>query len=591
MTPTGVPNAPAPNAPAPNAPAPNAPAPNAPAPNAAAPSATPLPRGRSLLRDPRHNRGTAFTLEQRLALGLEGLLPPAVLTIEEQAVRAYEQYHAQPGDLARNSFLTALHDRNEVLYYRLLEEHLKEMLPIIYAPTVALAIQHYSHEFQRPNGVYLSVDRIGTVENALGNYGLGADDVDLLVATDGEAILGIGDWGANGMAISIGKLAVYTAAGGIHPGRVIPVMLDVGTDRESLLGDPLYVGSRHGRVGGERYDELIAAYIDACSRLFPHALLHFEDFGPANARRILEQYQDRALIFNDDMQGTGAITLAAILAAMRVARSRPSEQRVVIFGAGTAGIGIADQLRTVMIRDGLSEAEATRRFWCVDRQGLLTADMADLRDFQVPYARPPSEPAGWSATQRPIGLQTVVAGTRPTILVGTSTQGGAFTEPIVREMARHVDRPMIFPLSNPTHLIEAVPADLIEWTDGRALIGTGTPWEPVSHRGTDYEIAQTNNALIYPGIGQGTIVSRASRITNGMLLAAAEALAELVDGGRPGAALLPAVQRIRAASAAVAIAVARQAASEGIAQAELRDPVQAVDAAMWTAAYPPLEVP
>ncbi len=556
------------------------------------PNATaPIPRGRSLLRDPRYNRGTAFTVEQRLALGLEGLLPQAVLTIEDQAARAYEQYHAQPGDLARNSFLTALHDRNEVLYYRLLEEHLKEMLPIIYAPTVALAIQHYSHEFQRPNGLYLSVDRIESVETALGNYGLGADDVDLLVATDGEAILGIGDWGANGMAISIGKLAVYTAGGGIHPGRVIPVMLDVGTDRESLLGDPVYVGNRHGRVRGERYDELVAAYIDACSRLFPHALLHFEDFGPANARRILEQYQDRALIFNDDMQGTGAITLAAILAAMRVAGSRPSEQRVVIFGAGTAGIGIADQLRAVMVRDGLSEAEATRRFWCVDRQGLLTADMTDLRDFQVPYARPPSEPAGWSDGQGPIGLQTVVANTRPTILVGTSTQGGAFTEPIVREMARHVARPMIFPLSNPTHLIEAIPADLIEWTGGRALVGTGTPWEPVSHSGTDYEIAQTNNALIYPGIGQGTIVSRASRITDGMLLAAAEALAALVDVGRPGAALLPPVQSIRAASAAVAIAVARQAASEGVAQADLHDPAQAVDAAMWTAAYPPLELP
>jgi malate dehydrogenase (oxaloacetate-decarboxylating) len=555
-----------------------------------APITPPIPRGRSLLRDPRHNRGTAFTAEQRAALGLDGLLPPAVLTLEDQAMRAYEQYRSQPGDLLRNSFLAALHDRNEVLYYRLLEEHLKEMLPIIYAPVVALAIQHYSHEFQRPNGVYLSVDRIECVETALGNYGLGADDVDLLVATDGEGILGIGDWGANGMAISIGKLAVYTAAGGIDPKRVIPVMLDVGTDRESLLGDPLYVGNRHGRVRGERYDELIAAYIDACSRLFPHALLHFEDFGPANARRILEQYRDRVRIFNDDMQGTGAITLAAILAAMRIAGSRPREQRVVIFGAGTAGVGIADQLRAVMIRDGLGEAEATRRFWCVDRQGLLTADMSDLRDFQVPYARPPSEPAGWSVSQRPIGLQAVIANTRPTILIGTSTQGGAFTEPIVREMARHVDRPMIFPLSNPTELIEAVPADLIEWTDGRALVGTGTPWEPVSHGGADHEIAQTNNALIYPGIGLGTIVSRASRVTDGMLLAASEALAALVDVGRPGASLLPAVERLRPTSAAVATAVARHAASDGVAEVDLPDPVQAVDAAMWTAAYPPLEL-
>jgi malate dehydrogenase (oxaloacetate-decarboxylating) len=554
------------------------------------PTTAPMPHGRSLLRDPRFNRGTAFTPEQRAALGLEGLLPPAVLTLEDQAVRAYEQYHSQPGDLARNSFLAALHDRNEVLFYRLLEEHLKEMLPIIYAPVVALAIQHYSHEFQRPNGVYLSVDRIEGVETALGNYGLGPDDVDLLVATDGEGILGIGDWGANGMAISIGKLAVYTAAGGIHPGRVIPVMLDVGTDRESLLGDPLYVGNRHGRVRGERYDELIAAYIGACSRLFPHALLHFEDFGPANARRILEQYRHRVRIFNDDMQGTGAITLAAILAAMRVAGSRPREQRVVIFGAGTAGVGIADQLRAVMIRDGLSEADATRRFWCVDRQGLLTADMTGLRDFQVPYARPSSEPAGWPERQRPVGLEAVVANTRPTILIGTSTRGGAFTEPIVREMARHVDRPMIFPLSNPTELIEAIPADVVEWTDGRGLVGTGTPWEAVSHRGTDHEIAQTNNALIYPGIGLGTIVSRASQVTDGMLLAGSQALAALVDVGRPGASLLPAVESLRPTSAAVAIAVALQAASDGVAQADLQDPAQAVGAAMWTAAYPPLEV-
>jgi malate dehydrogenase (oxaloacetate-decarboxylating) len=550
----------------------------------------PVPRGRSLLRDPRYNRGTAFTAEERSALELEGLLPPAVLTLEDQAMRVYEQYRAQPGDLARNSFLAALHDRNEVLYYRLLEEHLKEMLPIVYAPVVALAIERYSHEFQRPNGVYLSIDRIDRVEAALGNFGLGADDVDLLVATDGEAILGIGDWGSNGMAISIGKLAVYTAAGGIHPGRVIPVMLDVGTDRESLLGDPVYVGNRHGRVRGARYDALIAAYIDACSRLFPHALLHFEDFGPANARRILEQYRDRVRIFNDDMQGTGAITLAAVLAGMRVAGSRPSEQRVVIFGAGTAGIGIADQIRTVMVRDGLSEAEATRRFWCVDRQGLLVTEMTDLRDFQVPYARPASELADWSNTARPIGLETVVANTRPTIVVGTSTQGGAFSEPIVREMARHVQRPMIFPLSNPTALIEAVPADLIEWTDGRGLVGTGTPWEPVPHRSINYEIAQTNNALIYPGIGLGTIVSRASHVTDGMLLAASEALAVLVDVGRPGAGLLPVVENLRPTSAAVAIAVARQAAQDGVARADLHDPVQAVDAAMWSAAYSALEV-
>jgi malate dehydrogenase (oxaloacetate-decarboxylating) len=354
-------------------------------------------RGIALLRDPHLNRGTAFTLEERSALGLEGLLPAGVLSLEEQAKRSYQQYNAQPTDLAKNDFLAALHDRNEVLYYKLLEDHLPEMLPVVYDPVVAQAIEQYSHEFQRPDGVYLSIDDIDGVETAFRNYGLGADDVDLLVATDAEEILGIGDWGSNGMDISIGKLAVYTAAAGIHPDRVIPVSLDVGTDRESLLNDPMYVGNRHSRVRGERYDKLIAAYVETASRLFPNALLHFEDFGPSNARRILNEYRDKARIFNDDMQGTGAITLAAILSGLRVTGTRPSEQRVVIFGAGTAGVGIADQIRAVMVRDGLSQDEATRRFWCVDKQGLLVDDMDDLRDFQEDYARPRSEVADWGA--------------------------------------------------------------------------------------------------------------------------------------------------------------------------------------------------
>jgi malate dehydrogenase (oxaloacetate-decarboxylating) len=538
------------------------------------------------------NRGTAFTLEERAALGLDGLLPAAVLSLEEQAKRSYEQYLAQPTDLARNNFLAALHDRNEVLYYKLLEEHLKEMLPVVYDPVVAQAIERYSHEFQRPDGVYLSIDDIDGVEAALRNYGLAAYDVDLLVATDAEEILGIGDWGANGIAISIGKLAVYTAAAGIHPDRVIPVMLDVGTDRESLLNDPLYVGNRHSRVRGERYDELIAAYLETAGRLFPNALLHFEDFGPSNARRILNEYRGNTRIFNDDVQGTGAITLAAILAGMRVARSRPSEQQVVIFGAGTAGVGIADQIRSVVITDGLSENEATRRFWLVDKQGLLVDDMSDLRDFQQPYARPRSELSDWKteAGDGSIGLYDVVANVRPTIIVGTSTAGGAFTEQILREMARHVQRPMIFPLSNPTERIEAVPAEVIKWTDGRGLVATGTPWGPVSYKGVEYHVGQANNALIYPGIGLGTIVSRASRVTDGMLLAASEAIAALVDVSRPGAGLLPEVENLRAVSASVAVAVARRAIGDGVAQADLPDPVQAVQDAIWQAAYPRLAV-
>jgi malate dehydrogenase (oxaloacetate-decarboxylating) len=551
-----------------------------------------LPHGRDLLRDPRYNRGTAFTAEERSALGLEGLLPAAGLSLEEQAVRSYEQYRVQPTELAKNNFLAALRDRNEVLYYKLLEQHLKEMLPVVYDPVVAQAIERYSHEFQRPDGVYLSVDDIDGIEVALRNYGLGADDVDLLVATDAEEILGIGDWGANGIAISIGKLAVYTAAAGIDPDRVIPVMLDVGTDRESLLNDPLYVGNRHSRVRGERYDQLIAAYVENAGRLFPDALLHFEDFGPSNARRILNEYRGDARIFNDDLQGTGAITLAAVLAGLRVAGSRPSEQRVVIFGAGTAGVGIADQVRAVMISDGLSEDEATHRFWLVDKQGLLVDDMSDLRDFQQPYARPRSEVSGWKteAGDGSIGLYDVVANVHPTIIVGTSTAGGAFTEQILREMAAHVRRPLIFPLSNPTERIEAVPADAIKWTDGRGLVGTGTPWDPVPYKGIDYVIGQANNALIYPGIGLGTIVSRASHVTDGMLFAAAEAIAGLVDVTGAGAGLLPEVENLRAVSATVAVAVARRAIMDGVAGAELPDPVQAVQDAMWQAAYPRLEL-
>jgi malate dehydrogenase (oxaloacetate-decarboxylating) len=436
--------------------------------------------------------------------------------------------------------------------------------------------------------VYLSIDDIDSVEKAFRNYGLGADDDDLLVATDAEEILGIGDWGANGMDISIGKLAVYTAAAGIAPDRVIPVMLDVGTDRESLLNDPLYVGNRHSRIRGERYGQLIKTYIETASRLFPKALLHFEDFGPSNARRILEQYRDKARIFNDDMQGTGAITLAAILAGMRVAGTRANEQRVVILGAGTAGVGIADQIRAVIVADGLGQEDATRRFWCVDKQGLLVGDMDDLRDFQKGYARPRPEVADWGADGT-IGLLEVVEKVHPTILVGTSTQGGAFTEEVIRAMAKGTERPLIFPLSNPTERIEAVPADVIHWTDGRGLVGTGTPWAPVSYKGTSYHIGQANNALIYPGIGLGTIVSRAEHVTDGMLLAASEAIAGLVDVSRTGAGLLPDVENLRAVSATVAVAVAKQAATDGVAD-ELADPIQAVQDGMWQAVYGPTEV-
>jgi malate dehydrogenase (oxaloacetate-decarboxylating) len=549
-------------------------------------------RGPELLDTPLLNKGTAYSREERAALGLEGLLPSAVQTLDDQVARAYEQYHEQPTDLQKNVFLTMLQDSDEVLFYRLLGEHLREMLPVVYDPTVGEAIKRYSHEYRRPRGVYLSIDAPDRVESALADLGLGVDDVDLVVASDAEEILGIGDWGVGGIDIAVGKLAVYTAAAGIDPARVIPVSLDVGTDNEQLLNDPKYVGNQHARVRGKRYDDFIDAYVTAATKLFPNALLHWEDFGPSNGRRILEKYRDRICTFNDDMQGTGAIVLAAALSATRVAGTRMRDQRIVIFGAGTAGVGIADQLRDAMVRDGLDRDAATRQVWCVDKQGLLTDDMTDLRDFQVPYARPASEVSGWrtgTGGDGRIGLRETVANVKPMMLIGTSTVHAAFTEEIVREMARHVDRPIIFPLSNPTERIEAMPDQLIPWTDGRALIATGIPVPPVTHQGVTYAIGQANNALLYPGLGLGTIVARARRISDGMFDAAADAVARLVDVSTPGASLLPLVENLREVSATVAVAVAKQAVAEGLARVRLTDPVQQVQDAMWQPEYRPIK--
>jgi malate dehydrogenase (oxaloacetate-decarboxylating) len=541
-----------------------------------------------VLRNPLLNKGSAFTREERAGLGLDGLVPSAVMTIEEQVRRVYRQYRAQPSDLLKNVYLTAVHDRNEVLFYRLLSERLRELLPIVYDPTVGEAIKQYSHEYRRPRGVYLSIDDADGIARALENFGLGAGDVDLIVASDAEEILGIGDWGVGGIDIAVGKLAVYTAAAGIDPARVIPVALDVGTDNQQLLDDPYYLGNRHRRVRGQRYDEFIDSYVSTATRMFPNALLHWEDFGPENGRRILEKYTGRIATFNDDMQGTGAITLAALLSAIRVTATPMREQRIVIFGAGTAGVGIADQLRDAMVRDGLPHEAATRRVWAVDRQGLLTEDMSDLRPYQVPYARPASEVTDWRREAGAIGLAEVVAQVRPTVLVGTSTAHGAFTEDIVREMAAHVERPIIFPLSNPTERIEAMPADLIRWTDGHALIATGIPVHPVTHRKVTYAIGQANNALLYPGLGLGAVVSRARRISAGMFEAAAEAVVGMVDVHTPGASLLPQVENLRKVSATVATAVADRAAKEGLAQVELRDTPRQVREAMWQPVYRPV---
>jgi malate dehydrogenase (oxaloacetate-decarboxylating) len=550
-------------------------------------------RGNAVLSTPMINRGTAFTLEERRALGLVGLLPSGVSTMEGQLRRVYAQYQRVADDLAKNVFLANLRDRNEVLFYRLLSEHLEEMLPIVYTPTIGTAIERFSHEYRRPRGVYLSVDHPEDVEEALSNYGLGADEVDLLVATDSEGILGIGDQGVGGIEISIGKLAVYTAAAGIHPRRVIPVLLDVGTDNLALLNDEMYLGNRHARVRDERYDQLIEAYVTTASKLFPHAMLHWEDFGVTNARRILLKYADDYCTFNDDMQGTAAVALAAVFAALRASGTRMRDQRVVVHGAGTAGIGIADMMRDVMVRDGLPPEEAVRRFYPLDRQGLITDDRLDsIRDFQVPYARPASEVASWSRPEGRdgVGLAEVVANARPTILIGTSTQAGAFTEAIVREMASSVDRPIILPLSNPTSKCEALPEDLIRWSDGRALVATGSPFPPVSHDGRTYRIAQANNALVFPGLGLGVAVSRARRVSDVMLAAAGDAVAELSDASSRGAPLLPPVQDLRKVSAAVALGVALAAEKEGLAQVALANPVQQIHEAMWRPAYPQIEV-
>ena len=540
----------------------------------------------AVLTDPMRNRGVAFTETERESLGLAGRLPSAVLTLEQQALRAYGQLQRHGSDLAKNVYLELLHDRNEVLYYKVLGDHLAELLPVVYDPTVGEAIERYSEEYRRPRGLFLSIDRPADVAKAFGTLGLGPEDVDLIVCTDSEQILGIGDWGVGGIQIAVGKLAIYTAAAGIDPRRVVPVSLDVGTDNEELLNDYLYLGNRHARVRGAAYDAFIETYLETVSSLFPHALLHFEDFGPGNARRILDSYGDRYRIFNDDMQGTGAITLAATMSALKVTRVPMREQKLVVFGAGTAGVGIADQIHDAMVRDGASPEQARSQVWLVDKQGLLVSGMTGLRDYQQPYARDLRDVEGWAAGGEPIRLLDAVRHVRPTILVGTSTAPGAFTRQVIEALCAGVDRPIVFPISNPTSRIEAMPADVIAWSKGKALVAVGIPVPPVNYDGLTYRIGQANNALLYPGLGLGTIVSGASKVTAGMLLAAAEAVAGQVDVSAPGAALVPPVENLRASSATTAVAVARAAADDGVATRTHENLIQAVEDAMWEPAYP-----
>jgi malate dehydrogenase (oxaloacetate-decarboxylating) len=540
----------------------------------------------AVLSTPLLNKGTAFSAEEREALGLTGLIPATISTLREQARHAYFQYQRLPGPLSKNIYLTTLHDRNEVLFFRVFSEHLREMIPIVNDLTVGMAMEQYHHEFRRPRGVYLSIDHPEAIEAAFENLRAGPDSIDLIVATDAAHVPGIGDWGVGGIEISIGKLAIFTAAGGIDPLRAIPVMLDVGTDRESLLKDPMYIGNRHARVGGERYDAFIDAYVKTATKLFPKAVLNWADFAPSSGRRILEKYRDQFPTYNDDLQGDGAITLAAAISASRACGAPMRNQRVIIFGAGTAGIGIADQLRDAMVREGLSKQDAIAQFWCVDLPGLLTDDMGGrLKASQAPYARPVAEVRGWKRDGDAIGLAEVVHRVHPTMLIGASKASGAFTEAIVREMAAHTERPIIFPLSSPAPLACAMPADLLEWTDGRALIATGAPFAPVTHKGITYVIGHANNAILYPGLGLGAIVSRARRISDGMFAAAANAVSSLVAARLPGASLLPHVDNLRSVSMTVALAVAEAAVQEGLAGIELGDIVQQVQDAMWQPEY------
>jgi malate dehydrogenase (oxaloacetate-decarboxylating) len=548
-------------------------------------------RGSAVLASPTINRGTAFSHEQREALGLTGLLPTAVSTLDGQVRRVYGQYRAQANDLRRWVYLANLRDRNEVLFYRLLCEHIEEMLPVVYTPTVALAIERFSYEFRRPRGVFLSLDRPEDVEASFRNCGMGTEDIDLIVATDSEGVLGIGDQGVGGIEIAIGKLAVYTAAAGIHPRRVLAVVLDTGTDNAALLDDQTYLGARHARVRDQRYDDLIEAYVTTATKLFPNAMLHWEDFGAGNARRILTKYADQVCTFNDDLQGTAAVVLAAAFSAVRAAGTRIRDQRVVIHGAGTAGLGIADMMRDVMIHEGLSRAEATARFYALGSRGLLVDDAPNLRDFQLPYARSAAEVAGWSTgAGTTVTLANVVSAAQPTMLIGTSKQAGAFTEAIIRKMAAHTERPIIMPLSNPTSKCEALPEDLIRWTGGRALVATGSPFPPVFHGGITHRIAQANNALVFPGLGLGVTVACARRINQPMIAAAADAVARLSDATAPGEPLLPPVKDLRAVSAAVAVAVAVAAAEEGLAQVPVDNPAVQVHQAMWRPEYPLIEL-
>jgi malate dehydrogenase (oxaloacetate-decarboxylating) len=545
-----------------------------------------LPRGMDLLNCQGLNKGTAFTDAERAALGLQGLLPPHVATLGEQSVRAYEAYQRKSDDLERHIYLRALQDTNEVLFYRLLLDHIEEMTPIVYTPVVGLACQQFSHIYRRPRGLFVPYPLRDSIPLLLRNRP--NRDVDVIVVTDGERILGIGDQGAGGLGIPIGKLSLYTLIGGIHPERTLPIVLDVGTNNTERLKDPEYLGWRHERVTGQAYFDFVDQFVQAVKQELPNTCLQWEDFATPHARPILDRYRDQLLTFNDDIQGTAAVALGAVLGAVAVAGTALKDQQIVMLGAGSAGIGVADFLRAALRDTGLSDEDARRRFWFVDKDGLLHSGRTDLTPEQRVYAQPRERMAAWTSTTHSIGLADVIEKINATILIGLSTAHGAFSESIVREMARKVKRPIIFPLSNPTSKSEATAGDLIRWTDGRALVATGSPFAPVTCGGRDIPIAQCNNIYIFPAIGLGVVAARARRVTDTMILGAARALGEkspaLAD---PSASLLPRLRDLRDVAAHIAIAIGRQAQRDGVApqtsDAELRERVAATQ---WTPAYP-----
>jgi malate dehydrogenase (oxaloacetate-decarboxylating) len=544
--------------------------------------------GTALLEDPLLNKGSGFTEVERRELGLLGLLPHHHSPLDEQVARSYENFSRLATPLEKYIHLMALQDRNETLFYRLVGTHITEMMPIIYTPTVGLGCQVYSHIFRRPRGLYLSYPYRNELETILANSA--PEETEVIVVTDGERILGLGDQGVGGMGIPVGKLSLYTLCAGIHPRTTLPIILDVGTNNRERLDDPLYLGWRHERVRGPEYDDFVEAFVQAVMKRFPNVLLQWEDFSKQNAPKLLDRYRERLCTFNDDIQGTGAVTLAGMLAAMRVLGERLRDQRVVILGAGASAAGITDQIVTAMVSEGAGEAEARGRIWQIDSQGLVHSGREGLEPLKQRYAQPVEGLAGWRLAEP--GRATfaeVVRNLHPTILIGTSAQAGAFTAEIVREMARHVARPIIFPLSNPTSKSEADPADLVRWTEGRVLTATGSPFPEVEFEGRRIRIGQCNNAFIFPGVGLGIVASGARRVTNAMFVAAARVLADFAPVLEdPNAALYPGLIRVREISRQVALAVGREAGRAGLAPPlDEADLLARIEAKMWIPHYVP----